>query len=144
MHVQIFLFRLIFMAMVIVGIAQIIPGIELASFASALVFACVLTLLNTTIRPLLLILTLPVTLATVGVFALIVNGLTFWMAAELSFGVQITSFWGAFWGGAISWIASSFLSAIHSHTRKKSPPPSEEEDEYSGCTIDIDTDSQKR
>ncbi len=138
------LLRLVLMALVILGIAHIVPGIEVPNFGSAVMFACVLALMNGFIRPILLVLTLPVTLLTIGLFALIINGLTFWMAGELSFGVHITSFWGAFWGGLISWIASGALSWTRQSPPKTTRTGSPEIDPYVGCTIDIETGDNKK
>ena len=136
------LVRLVLMALVILGIAHTIPGIEVPNFWSAALFACMLALFNGVIRPILLILTLPVTILTIGLFALVVNGLTFWMAGELSFGVHITSFWGAFWGGALTWAASSVLSWIRIGSPQVKPRQSPNIDPYAGCTIDIDADKK--
>lgn len=112
-----FVIRLIILAFVILGIANCIPGIEVHNFWSAAFFALILGILNTVVRPLLLIFTLPITILSVGLFALIINALTFWMAGSLSFGVEVTSFSGAFWGGAIVWAASALLNRLQwSHT----------------------------
>ncbi|MBS0652175.1 MAG: phage holin family protein [Verrucomicrobia bacterium] len=107
-----FVIRLIIMAFVILGIAHCIPGIEVPSFWAAAFFALILGILNAIVRPLLLIFTLPITILTVGLFALIINALTFWMAGSLSFGVEVTSFSGAFWGGAIVWATSALLNRL--------------------------------
>jgi putative membrane protein len=80
---------------------------------TALIAALVLGLVNTLIRPLLVLLTLPVTLLTLGLFILIINGLMFWAVAHLVSGFQVASFWSAV-GGAllysvISWVMSALL-----------------------------------
>lgn len=107
-----FITRLIIMAFVILGIAHSIPGIEVPNFCAAAFFALILGIFNAIVRPLLLILTLPITLLTVGLFALVINALTFWMAGNLSIGVKITSFSGAFWGGAVAWVTNILLNRI--------------------------------
>src|SRR3990172_8671810 len=98
--------RWFILAFVILGIAHTIPGIYVSSFGAALLFALVLGVINAFIRPLLLILSLPITLLTVGLFALVINALTFWLAGSISAGVHVEGFWGAFWGGLIVWAAS--------------------------------------
>jgi len=80
---------------------------------TALVAALILGLVNTLIRPILVLLTLPVTLLTLGLFIFIINGLLFWMVSSMVGGFHVTGFWAAV-GGAllysiISWALSSLL-----------------------------------
>ena len=70
-------------------------------FGSAMIAALVIGLLNTIIRPILVILTLPVTIITVGLFLLVVNGLMFWMASGILGGFHVTGFWAAMLGALI-------------------------------------------
>ena len=93
-----FITRLIIMAFVILGIAHSIPGIEVPNFWAAAFFALILGIFNAIVRPLLLILTLPITLLTVGLFALVINALTFWMAGNLSIGVKVALLFRCFLG----------------------------------------------
>lgn len=91
----------------------LIQSIKIRSFGVALVAALVLGLINTLIRPVLVILTLPVTLLTLGLFILVINGLLFWFAGRLVPGFYVGGFWSAV-GGAlvyslISWVLSSLL-----------------------------------
>lgn len=104
-----FLIRLVIMAFVILGLAAILPGLEVPNFKDALIFAFVAAICNAVIAPILLIISFPLTVLTVGLFALVVNAFTFWIASELSYGIHITSFWGAFWGGLVTWIVSFVL-----------------------------------
>lgn len=104
-----FFIRLLLLAFIILGIAQAVPGIYVSSFWAAVLFAFILGVLNKTIRPVLLILTLPISVLTVGIFALLINALTFWLGGSLCMGVEVTSFSAAFWGGALVWLASFFL-----------------------------------
>ncbi len=103
------LVRLFLLSFIILGVAHAIPGIEVKSYAAAVLFCLVLGLMNTLLRPFLLILSLPITMLTLGLFAFLVNALTFWLASLLSFGVQITTFGGALFGGGIVWLASIFI-----------------------------------
>src|SRR3990172_7949616 len=97
------------MAFVILGLAHILPGLEVPNFRDALIFAFVAAVCNAVIAPILLIISFPLTVLTVGLFALVVNAFTFWVASMLSYGIEITSIWGAFWGGLITWIVSFSL-----------------------------------
>lgn len=91
----------------------LMTSIKIDSIGAALIGALILGLINTLIRPVLVLLTLPVTLLTLGLFILVINALLFWLAAQLVGGFQVAGFWSAF-GGAIlysiiSWILSSLL-----------------------------------
>ena len=84
------LIRWLLLSMALLFIAHLLPGVEVASFGSAMVAALVLGLFNTFLRPLLLLLTLPVTVITLGLFLLVINATMFWAAASIleGFGVQ--------------------------------------------------------
>jgi putative membrane protein len=81
-----------------------IRGIEIHNFTEAFFFAVVLSAINALVRPVLVLLTLPITILTLGLFTLVINIFTFWLASELSYGVDIATFSAAFWGGFILWI----------------------------------------
>lgn len=97
------------MAAVIFGLAVILPGLEVPNFRDALIFAFVAAVCNAVIAPILLIISFPLTVLTVGLFALVINAFTFWIASQISYGIEITSIWGAFWGGLITWVVSFSL-----------------------------------
>ncbi len=101
-----FIIRLIINALVILGVAHFIPGIFVASIWAALAFAIILGIVNAIIRPLLILLTLPVSVITLGLFTLVINTFTFWLASLVSFGVHVETISAAFWGGLICWIAA--------------------------------------
>lgn len=82
-------------------VAHLLPGVTVASFASAMLAALVLGLLNALLRPLLLLLTLPVTVLTLGLFLFVVNALMFWAAAGLLQGLEVAGFGAAFLGSLI-------------------------------------------
>jgi putative membrane protein len=81
--------------------AYIYSGVEIRSFGTAMVAAFVIGLLNTFVRPILVVLTLPATLLTVGLFLFVINALMFWAAAELLDGFQVHGFVGALVGSLI-------------------------------------------
>lgn len=98
-------------------LAWLMPAVTLAGFGAALVAALVLGLLNTVIRPVLLVLTLPVNLLTLGLFTFVINGFLFWLAAHFLEGFEVRSFgWavlGAIVYSLISWTVSAVLSRSH-------------------------------
>jgi len=79
----------------IFAVAYVLPGIQVDSFLTALVVAVVLAVLNVTLKPLLILLTIPLTLITFGLFLLVVNVLVLYAAAALIDGFQIAGFWWA-------------------------------------------------
>lgn len=91
----------------------VMSSIHIADFTTALLAALLLGLVNALIRPVLVLLTLPVTVLTLGLFILVINGLLFWLVAHFVAGFQVAGFWSAV-GGAllysiISWLLSSFF-----------------------------------
>jgi putative membrane protein len=91
----------------------LMKSIRIESFTAALIAALVLGLVNTLIRPILVLLTLPVTVLTLGLFIFVINGLLFWAVANFVPGFRVAGFWSAV-GGAIlysliSWALSSLL-----------------------------------
>ncbi len=82
-------------------VAYVYSGVEVRSFTSALLAAFVIGLLNTFIRPLLVLLTLPVTLVTVGLFLFVINAALFYAAAQLLEGFNVAGFWAAMLGSVI-------------------------------------------
>ena len=82
-------------------VAAVFSGVQVASYASALWAVVVISLLNTLVRPVLVLLTLPVTLLTVGLFLFVVNGLMLWAASGLLGGLHVTGFWAAVWGAIL-------------------------------------------
>jgi putative membrane protein len=100
-------------AIALLAVAYLLPSIHVASFGAALIAALVLGLVNTLIRPVLVVLTLPVTLLTLGLFLLVINGLLFWLVGNLLDGFSVGGFWpgvfGALLYSLISWLLSSLL-----------------------------------
>jgi putative membrane protein len=102
-------------AVALLAVAYLLPSIQVASFGAALVAALVLGLVNTLVRPVLVILTLPVTLLTLGLFLLVINGLLFWAVGNLLDGFSVGGFWpgvfGALLYSIVSWLLASLLPA---------------------------------
>lgn len=97
----------------IFALPHLLDSVEVDSFTSALFAALVLGLVNTLIRPILVLLTLPVTFLTLGLFIFVVNGLMFWAVADLVQGFRVAGFVSAvvaaFVYSVISWLLSAIL-----------------------------------
>ena len=93
--------RWLLLAAALLLVAHLYSGVQVASFTSAMIAALVLGLLNTLVRPLLVLLTLPVTLLTLGLFLFVINALMFWAAASLLDGFNVTGFGAALIGSLI-------------------------------------------
>jgi len=100
-------------AAALIAVAYLLPGISVESFVTALVAALVLGLVNAVIRPLLVLLTLPATVLTLGLFIFVINGLLFWFVGSFIAGFVVAGFWwgviGAIAYSIISWTLSVLL-----------------------------------
>jgi putative membrane protein len=99
-------------AIALMAVAYLLPGIAVANFITALIAALVLGLVNAVIKPIVILLTLPATLLTLGLFIFVINGLLFWFVGSFIEGFVVSGFW---WGviGAIAYsIVSWALSAL--------------------------------
>ncbi len=107
-------------AVALLAVTWLLPSIQLAGFGSALVAALVLGFINTLVRPVLAILTLPITLLTLGIFYLALNGFLFWLASALlpGFHVQdlVSAMVGAILYGVIAWALSALVPEKQSET----------------------------
>ncbi|MFA7300307.1 MAG: phage holin family protein [Sideroxydans sp.] len=93
------------------AVASLVPGIQVDGFFAAFVAALVLGLVNTIIRPIFLVLTLPVTVVTLGLFIFVINGLLFWFAGSILRGFVVDGFWYGVLGAVVYSIFSWALSA---------------------------------
>jgi putative membrane protein len=109
-----FLLRVIVNTLAIVLAAHIVPGIRVDSFLSALAAGLVLGVINAVVRPVLLLLTFPITLVTLGLFLFVLNGLCLWLAALVVGGVHVSGFWAAVFGALVvslvSWVVTALVS----------------------------------
>lgn len=99
--------RLLLTALVLLVVANYIPGINVDGFYPAFMAAVILGLLNLFVRPVLVILTLPITFITLGLFMFVINASLFWFAATFLDGFSVDSFWYALLGSLIVSIASA-------------------------------------
>ena len=106
-------------ALALIAVANFVPGIHVDGFVSALIAAFFLGLVNTLIRPLLLLLTLPVTLVTLGLFIFVINGLLFWFVGSVLRGFVVDGFWYGVLGAALYSIFSWALSAAAAQIMSK-------------------------
>jgi putative membrane protein len=93
--------RWLLLAAALLLVAYLYPGVTVTSFGAAMIAALVLGLLNTIVRPLLILLTLPVTLLTLGLFLFVINALMFWAAAGVLEGFNVKGFTAALIGSLI-------------------------------------------
>ena len=97
-------------ALALLALPYFVPSVQVDSFWTAVVAAAALALVNALIRPLLVLLTLPATILTLGLFVFVINALLFWLVASFVKGFTVGGFWAAFFGAIvyalISWAAS--------------------------------------
>lgn len=89
------LFRILITSILVLVIAHFMLGVHVANFATALIVAVVLGLLNIFIKPILVILTLPVTLLTLGLFLLVINAIMILLCTKIVGGFEVDTFWTA-------------------------------------------------
>jgi putative membrane protein len=99
-------------AVALLVVAYILPGIVVASFWSAMWAALVLGLINMLVKPLFVLLTLPITIVTVGLFLFVINALMFWLAGSILKGFQVNGFWWAVGGALLYSLISGFLTNL--------------------------------
>lgn len=107
-----FLLRWLISSLSIFIVAHIVKGIEVNSTALVLVIALVLGIINAFLRPLIILITLPVNILTLGIFTLFINGALFYLVSKIVKGFVITGFWPAFWGYILFSIISFLLSSL--------------------------------
>jgi len=107
------LLRWLIGAISLMSVTYVVPGIKIQSFYTALIAALILGLINSLIKPVLILLTLPVNILTLGLFTLVINALLFWLAATIVKGFGVDGFWPAFWGAlamsVISWVLNGIF-----------------------------------
>lgn len=107
-----FLIHWLIIALALWVTAYILPGVDIGSTQALAIAAIVLGLVNALIRPILTLLTLPITILTLGLFYLLVNGFTFLLASKLVPGFTVHGFWWAVLGALVVSVISSFVGAF--------------------------------
>ena len=101
-----FLLKWVGLALAMMFVGWVVPGITVSNFTTALIAAAVIALVNVFIKPILIFLTLPINILTLGLFILVINALLFMFVANLVPGVQVDGFWSAFLGALLLSILS--------------------------------------
>jgi len=107
-----FLIHWLVIALALWVTATILPGVQIDSTQALAIAAVVLGLVNALIRPILTILTLPITILTLGLFYLVVNGLTFLLASKIVPGFHVNGFWWSVLGALLVSVISSFVGGV--------------------------------
>ncbi len=106
-----FILRIVLSALAVIILSYVLPGVGVDSFVTAIIVAVVLGLLNFLVKPILVILTLPITIVTLGLFLLVINALIILLAAHFIDGFQVTSIW---WAILFSLLLSFLQSVLYS------------------------------
>jgi putative membrane protein len=99
-------------AVALILVSYIVPGFHVDSLTAAFITALLLGLVNAIIRPILLLLTLPINILTLGLFTLVINALMLLLVSSIYRGFTIDSFSSALWGGLILWVIGWITNAI--------------------------------
>ncbi|MBL7964943.1 MAG: phage holin family protein [Flavobacteriales bacterium] len=113
--------RLLIATIAVLVTDLILPGVHADDFLTGLLVAVVLALLNTFLKPLLILLTLPVTLVTLGLFLLVINAAMVLLAAEIVPGFVVESFWWALGFSLVLSLVQGFLSSLDGRTQQGQP-----------------------
>ena len=139
-----FLQRWLITTVAVLVAAHIIPGIHYDTWQALLVATLVLGLLTAFLRPLLLLLSLPLLLVTLGLFTLVINALLLLLVGSLVQGFHVATFWDAFWGGLIISLVSLLLNSLTGtggarvDVRRGQRPPGDKRDgDGGGPVIDV-------
>ena len=104
--------KLLITAVVAYFLPKILSGVQVADFTSAIIFAVVLGLLNLIVRPILSLLSLPITILTLGLFSLVINALIILLADKFTKGINVDGFWWALIFSVALSVITSILESI--------------------------------
>lgn len=104
------IFKWIAFALVIMFVAWLIPGINIENFWVAMIAAVVIALINAVIKPILMLLTLPINIMSLGIFTLVINAILFMFVAYVVPGIEVSGFVSAFLGSLLLAIFGAFIS----------------------------------
>lgn len=107
-----FLLRLLITAIVFYALPYFVPGIHVNNFLAAVIAALIFGIVNAVIRPIVLLLTLPISVITLGLFVLVVNALMFWLVTWISPGIRVDNFIAALIGAVIMMIVGYIVNHI--------------------------------
>lgn len=106
------LLRWILNALALLLVSYIVPGVQFSSTWALVITVIVFGLINALVRPILLILTLPINILTLGLLTLIINALLFWLTSSIVKGFEVSNFAAAFWGALVYWLITMFIDFI--------------------------------
>lgn len=110
--------RWVVSALAFLALPYIIPSITVAGFGTALLLAIFWGILNVTLKPLLILITLPINILTLGIFTFVINGLLLWFMGSILEGFEVAGFGAAFLGGLFLSIVSVLVSWVFEKTRE--------------------------
>ena len=114
-----FILNILVSAVAVLFTAWLLPGVHVTDFVSALLVAVVLAFLNTVVKPILTILTIPITFFTLGLFLLVINAAMILLASKLITEFHVSGFWWALLFSLILSLVTSVLNAFVGNTDKK-------------------------
>lgn len=109
---KVFLLHLVLTAVALLVVAQLVGGVYVSGFGSALAGAIVLGIVNAVVRPIMILLTLPLTLLTLGLFLFVVNALMLWLVAALVPGMEIGGFGAALLGSLLLTVLNLLIDSL--------------------------------
>ncbi len=111
--------RLVINAIALLFVEYVIPGVHVSGIGAALLAALILGIVNAVLKPILIILSLPLEILTLGLFTLVINAALFYLVAKLGLGLTVDNFGAAFLGALVLSIVSFILSSfVHTTTSK--------------------------
>jgi len=113
------LVRLLLSSFTVFLTAYLLPGVHVESFWDAIIVAVVIGLLNIFVRPLLIFLTIPATIITLGLFLFVINAFIVWMASNMISGFTVTNFWWALLFTVVLSVINSLFNSELQHSRSR-------------------------
>lgn len=115
-----FLLRLIINTIALLIVEYVIPGVHVSGVGAAVIAALVLGIVNAVLKPILVILALPLEILTLGLFTFVINAALFYLVAKLGIGLSVDGFWSAFLGSLVLSIVSFILSSFAAPAKRSS------------------------
>ena len=142
-----FLLRWLINIAAMILVISVVPGIHSEGRLATVMAALVLGLINATLRPVIFALTLPLTILSLGIFTLFLNGFFFYLVSKIVEGFVINDFWAAFWGALCFSVVSFFLNLfispqgrfkVYHGGRGSTLPPSHCQNHNDSDVIDVE------
>ncbi|MFT7238919.1 MAG: putative membrane protein [Cyclobacteriaceae bacterium] len=113
-----FFLKLIITAVAVIVVSYLLPGVSVDGFFTAFIVAIVLSLLNVTVKPLLIILTIPLSILTLGIFLLVINAVMILLADSIMPGFQVNGFWWALLFSLLLSLVNTLLTDLSGSNQK--------------------------